>query len=44
MFFLMFLHLEHHLFPAVPVKHLARLAARLDAAAPEIAARARRVL
>ena len=40
----MFFHLEHHLFPAVPVKRLGRLAARIDAAAPEIAARARRVL
>lgn len=40
----MFFHLEHHLFPAVPVKRLARLADRLDAAAPEIAARAGRVL
>lgn len=40
----MFLHLEHHLFPAVPVKRLAHLAARLDTAAPEIAARVRSVL
>jgi len=40
----MFFHLEHHLFPAVPVKRLPRLAARLDAAAPEIAAAARRVV
>ena len=40
----MFFHLEHHLFPAVPVKRLHRLAARLDAAVPEIAARAKRVL
>lgn len=40
----MFFHLEHHLFPAVPVKRLARLAARLDAAVPEVAARAGRVL
>lgn len=40
----MFFHLEHHLFPAVPVKRLGLLATRLDAAAPEIAARARRVL
>ena len=40
----MFLHLEHHLFPAVPVRRLDRLAARIDAAAPEIAARARRVV
>jgi fatty acid desaturase len=40
----MFFHLEHHLFPAVPVKRLARLARRMDAAAPEVAARAGRVL
>lgn len=40
----MFFHLEHHLFPAVPVKRLARLAARLDAVAPAIAARAGRVV
>jgi fatty acid desaturase len=40
----MFFHLEHHLFPAVPVKRLGRLAARLDAAAPDLAASARRVL
>lgn len=40
----MFFHLEHHLFPTVPVKRLGRLAARLDKAAPDLAARARRVL
>ena len=40
----MFFHLEHHLFPAVPVKRLACLAARIDAVAPEIASRARKVL
>ena len=40
----MFFHLEHHLFPAVPVKRLGRLAARMDAAAPEIVAHAGRVL
>ena len=40
----MFFHLEHHLFPGVPVKRLGRLATRIDAAAPELAARARRVL
>ena len=40
----MFFHLEHHLFPAVPVKRLGRLAARIDAAFPEVAAAARRVL
>ena len=32
----MFFHAEHHLFPAVPTCHLARLAERLDAAAPEV--------
>ena len=31
----MFFHEEHHLFPAVPTCRLARLAARIDAAAPE---------
>jgi fatty acid desaturase len=40
----MFFHLEHHLFPGVPVRRLGRLAARLDAALPELAARARRVI
>lgn len=35
----MFFHLEHHLFPAVPVSRLPTLAARLDAAAPKLAAR-----
>jgi len=40
----MFFHLEHHLFPAVPVSRLGRLAARLDAAVPELAAGAKRVL
>ena len=40
----MFFHLEHHLFPAVPVKRLGRLAARMDATAPEVAALAGRVL
>jgi len=40
----MFLHLEHHLFPAVPVRRLALLAARLDAAVPAIAQRARHVV
>jgi fatty acid desaturase len=29
-------HAEHHLFPLVPTCHLARLATRLDAAAPEL--------
>lgn len=28
-------HVEHHLYPAVPANHLHRLAARLDAAAPD---------
>jgi fatty acid desaturase len=32
----MFFHIEHHLFPRVPTCHLARLADRLDAAAPEL--------
>lgn len=32
----MFFHAEHHLFPAVPTCRLARLAKRLDAAAPEL--------
>ncbi|URW76809.1 fatty acid desaturase [Sphingomonas donggukensis] len=40
----MFFHLEHHLFPAVPVKRLAVLAERLDAVAPEFTASARRVV
>lgn len=40
----MFFHLEHHLFPAVPVKRLGRLARRVDQVAPQIAARAGRVL
>jgi fatty acid desaturase len=40
----MFFHLEHHLFPAVPVRRLARLAARLDAAVPAVAVRAKRVV
>lgn len=40
----MFFHLEHHLFPAVPVSRLPRLAARLDAAAPELAAQMRMVV
>ncbi|HEY0084638.1 MAG TPA: fatty acid desaturase, partial [Allosphingosinicella sp.] len=40
----MFFHLEHHLFPAVPVKRLGRLAQRLDTAVPMVASQARRVL
>jgi fatty acid desaturase len=40
----LFFHLEHHLFPGVPVRRLDRLAARLDAALPDLAARARRVI
>jgi fatty acid desaturase len=32
----MFFHVEHHLFPAVPTCHLAKLAERLDHAVPEI--------
>ncbi len=40
----MLLHLEHHLFPGVPVKRLNLLAARIDKITPEISARARRVV
>lgn len=40
----MFFHLEHHLFPAVPVSRLPRLAARIDATAPKLAARMRMVV
>ncbi len=40
----MFFHLEHHLFPAVPVKRLGRLAERLDRAVPTVAAGAARVV
>lgn len=40
----MFFHLEHHLFPGVPVKRLGMLATRIDAAIPGIAASARRVI
>lgn len=40
----MFFHLEHHLFPGVPVRRLPELARRLDAAVPELAAQAGRVL
>lgn len=32
----MFYHVEHHLFPKVPTCHLAKLARRLDEAAPEL--------
>jgi fatty acid desaturase len=32
----MFYHLEHHLYPAVPTAHLHLLAARLDAAQPDM--------
>jgi fatty acid desaturase len=32
----MFYHVEHHLFPQVPTKHLPQLAERLDTAAPEL--------
>ncbi len=34
-FYAMFFHTEHHLFPAVPTPHLPELARRLDAVAPE---------
>lgn len=40
----MFFHLEHHLFPGVPVRRLPELARRLDEAVPDLAARAGRVL
>lgn len=40
----MFFHLEHHLFPAVPVSRLPTLAARIDAAAPRLAKRLRMVV
>ncbi|RSX35353.1 fatty acid desaturase [Sphingomonas koreensis] len=40
----MFFHLEHHLFPAVPVSRLPTLAARIDAAAPKLAKRLRMVV
>jgi fatty acid desaturase len=40
----MFLHLEHHLFPGVPVKRLAILASRLDAHLPEMSKAARHVI
>jgi fatty acid desaturase len=39
----MFLHLEHHLYPAVPVRRLGILAHRISDAAPEVAARERLV-
>lgn len=39
----MFLHLEHHLYPAVPVRRLGTLAHRIANAAPEVAARERLV-
>jgi fatty acid desaturase len=34
--FNMFLHIEHHLFPAVPTCHLPELSRRIDRAAPEL--------
>lgn len=40
----MFLHFEHHLFPAVPVKRLGVLAARMAAAQPDLAASTKTVL
>ena len=30
----MLFHVEHHLFPAVPTRHLAELARRIDAVTP----------
>jgi fatty acid desaturase len=38
-FYDMFFHVEHHLFPGVPTRHLGVLAARLDAAAPDLRTR-----
>ncbi|MFL9841807.1 fatty acid desaturase [Sphingomonas sp. ST-64] len=35
----MFFHLEHHLFPAVPVSRLPKLAERIDGAAPGLGAK-----
>lgn len=35
----MFFHLEHHLYPAVPVSRLPRLAQRIDAAKPGLQAK-----
>ncbi|MEP2736363.1 MAG: fatty acid desaturase [Erythrobacter sp.] len=40
----MFFHLEHHLFPGVPVKRLPKLAQRLDAALPEMRAQIKPVI
>lgn len=40
----MFFHLEHHTFPAVPVKRLDELARRIDRGCPAFAANAARVL
>jgi fatty acid desaturase len=40
----MFFHLEHHMFPAVPVSRLPILAQRMDKAAPEVAAKIRPVI
>jgi fatty acid desaturase len=40
----MLFHLEHHLFPAVPVKRLPVIAARLDAAWPALPTTARHVV
>ena len=34
--FNMFLHIEHHLFPAVPTCHLPELSRRIDRVAPEL--------
>ena len=32
----MFYHIEHHLFPKVPTRRMARMGRRLDAVAPEL--------
>lgn len=40
----MFFHLEHHLFPKVPVRRLPRLATRIDSASPGFSRKAKRVI
>lgn len=40
----MFFHLEHHLYPKVPVRRLPRLAARIDLIDPSFSRKAKRVL
>lgn len=36
LFYGMFFHVEHHLFPRIPTAHLPRLAARLDRVRPDL--------